>query len=304
MSNPLLPNLPTEGRAPAKVILSGEHSVVYGHPAVALAVNRWTRVRLHHRPGAATAFAPPATTNGPLLLEALTTVLPRRGIRISTETDIPIGRGMGSSASLAVATVRAHASAQGIVLDEATLHRQAFAIEKVFHGTPSGVDHSVIARGGAARFQRTDSGVQLTPLACPPLPLVVFDTGVAGSTRDLVAGVRSRRTELSDTLEAMGQLTERVITALRSPGPLSELGSLLTHNHRLLQALGVSTSQLDALVDFALQHGALGAKLSGAGGGGVVLALAPSPQTLLEHARKAGLAAFSVEVVPPEGSQP
>jgi mevalonate kinase len=237
------------------------------------------------------------------LLEAFTTVLPGQGVGISTETDIPIGRGMGSSASLAVATVRAHASAQGMVLDEATLHRQAFAIEKVFHGTPSGVDHSVIARGGAARFQRTETGTQLTPLACPPLFFVIFDTGVAGSTRDLVAGVRSRRAELSDTLEAMGQLTEQVITALRSPGSLAHLGSLLTDNHRLLRALGVSTGQLDALVDFALGHGALGAKLSGAGGGGVVLALAPSPETLLEHARKAGLTAFSVDVVPPAGSQ-
>jgi len=293
--------LPATGQAPAKLILSGEHAVVYGHPAVAVAVDRWTRVHLDHQDGPSSVHS----TAGQLpdiIQDALHTVIPREGLRVSIDADIPLGRGMGSSASLAVATVRAWSRATGQPLDAVTLNRSAHTIETVFHGTPSGVDHGVIGRGGAIRFQRTRDGISIHPMACPALPLVVFDSGTAGSTRDLVAGVRARRDELAPVLTAIGTLTERVIAALEARAPLTTLGPLLTENHRLLRALGVSTKALDHLVDFALQHGAHGAKLAGAGGGGVVLALAPEPEHLVHRAQQAGLTAFAVDVVPPTGS--
>lgn len=308
MTSPVraLDALPASASAPAKLILSGEHAVVYGHPAVAIAVDRWTRVRLSSLadPGLPTCIASTTAPVDDSLRAALTTIVPDHGLQVDIDSTIPIGRGMGSSASLAVALVRARARAQGRTPPEAEVHRAAFTVERVFHGTPSGVDHGVIGRGGAVRFQRTERGIDLQPLACPALPLVVFDSGSAGSTRDLVAGVRARRLELVDTLAALGALTERVIAALTGGAPWPELGALLSHNHTLLRAIGVSTPELDHLVDFACGHGAVGAKLSGAGGGGVVIALAPQPDRLLEYAQQAGLSAFRVAVVPPTGSQP
>ena len=297
--------LPAEGCAPAKLILSGEHSVVYGHPAVAVAVDRSTRVTLRalDDPEAPTLVTSAATAVVPTLRDALTRVVPEVGLHIGTQSDIPIGRGMGSSASLAVALVRAWCAARGVDATHDTVSEGAFEVERVFHGTPSGVDHGVIQRGGAVRFQRASAGITLTPLRCGHLPLVVLDSGVAGNTLELVAGVRARRDALRTTLDAMGRLTEQVVAELHGAAAQPEsarlvpLGALLTENHALLRTLGVSTPHLDHLVDFALQHGALGAKLSGAGGGGVVVALAPDPQPLLTAARRAGHAAFAVQVI-------
>jgi mevalonate kinase len=296
--------LPATGRAPAKLILSGEHSVVYGFPALAIAVDRWTTVQLRvaDHATAPTQVVSPAIPPSAQLTAALTEVVAPTGLVVDTHSQIPIGRGMGSSASLAVATSRAWCSARNIVPTDALVNQHAFCIERVFHGTPSGVDHGVILRGGAVRFEKSEAGPKLSAVDHPELPLVVIDTGVAGSTKDLVAGVRARALQLKRTLAAMGQLTEHVLQAVADHAPLPHLGKLLTENHRLLGEIGVSTPELDALVDFALRNGALGAKLSGAGGGGVVLALVAEPEPFLSAARTAGLTAFSVGIVPPTGS--
>ncbi len=285
------------GAAPAKLILSGEHAVVYGHPAIAIAVDRQVRVRLERRPG------PTALATAPFqdarVLPALCRVLPATGLAVHIASDVPVGRGMGSSAALAVATVRALASLEGTPLDFATVHAQGFAIERAFHGTPSGVDHAVSALGGAILYRKGPDGPALRPLACPGLRLVVLDSGSAGDTGALVAGVAGRRPAIDPVLDAIGALTLEICAAL--DGPPAALGALLTENHRLLARIGVSTPELDALVALALGAGAHGAKLAGAGGGGVVLALCDDPSPLLAAARTAGVPrAFAVRPVPPE----
>lgn len=290
--------------APGKLILAGEHAVVYGHPAIALAVRRGTWVRATRRPGPsgvdsswllADEGARVAFPADPRLGPALAAVLPPADVGLSVEADLPTGRGMGSSASLAVATVRALARLHG---EEPTIEAQierGFAVERVFHGTPSGLDHTVSARGGTLRYRRTEAGLELRPLPLAPLPLVVLDSGAPGDTAALVAGVRARRPGVDPTLQRIGDLVDALTGLLDDPAPdLRIVGALLLENHAMLREIGVCTPDLDALVRLALDGGATGAKLAGAGGGGVVLALAPVPEALLSLARARGVPAFSV----------
>lgn len=281
--------------APGKLILSGEHAVVYGHPAIALAVDRGTTV--HLRPCEGETRLEHSSVQDLRLFEALAAVLPLRGLAVRIDSDLPVGRGMGSSAALAVALVRARARLEGREADFAECHREGFAVERVFHGTPSGLDHAVSARGGGVLYRRTEEGVRIEPLALPPLRLVVLDSGRAGNTAELVAGVRGRRPGVDPALARMGALTLELARALAS-GSVA-VGGLLDENHALLQQIGVSTPELDALVDLARGAGARGAKLSGAGGGGVVLALVDEPEPVLAAAARAGVAAFPVAVHPP-----
>ena len=254
------------GQGHGKLILCGEHAVVYGHPAVAFAVDLATSVTLEARPGPTAIDGAAADAR---LTEALRLVLPAEGFCVRVASSVPVGRGMGSSAALAVALVRARAALDGTTLDDDATYAAAMPCERVFHGNPSGLDVAVSVRGGCLRFTR---GVPptLEPLAPGPWQVVVLDTGVAGDTAALVAGVASRRPAIDPHIEAIGALVDRCCGALGSP---ARLGPLLTENHRLLQAIGVSTPALDELVHLALDAGALGAKLAGAGGGGVAFAL-------------------------------
>ena len=280
--------------APGKLILSGEHAVVYGHPAVAVAVDRGTTVGLHRRPGPTRVER--AILHDRRLHEAMRSILPESGVGVSIESDLPVGRGMGSSAALAIALVRAWWALEGREPTFEDLHREGFKVERVFHGRPSGIDHAVAALAAPVRYRKGDEGPDLSPLAMPRLQLVVLDTGLAGDTQALVQGVADRRPAVDPLLSRIGALTAELIDALATDQPPAVLGELLTENHRLLAQIGVSTPNLDRLVGFARKAGAHGAKLAGAGGGGVVLALVDDPALLLNAAGKAGIPAFSVQV--------
>ena len=285
------------GYAPGKLILTGEHSVVHGHRAVALAVSRGTTVTLHDRPGPSGLMDAPYADER--LWPALATLLPPEGVGVQIESNLPVGRGMGSSASLAVALVRALAAREGRVADFEECHRQGFLVERVFHGEPSGIDHAVSALGGAVSYRRGANGPEIKALPTPLLQLAVLDTGVAGNTAALVAGVRARRPAIDPILNRMGALSEQIIQQLREAARAPDLlilGELLDENHRLLQQIGVSTPAVDALVLQARAAGARGAKLSGAGGGGVVLALLEEPARVLRVARETGADVFTVTV--------
>lgn len=281
------------GFAPGKLILSGEHAVVHGHLCLALAVSRGTTVTLTRRSG------PTGIEDAPFsdarLARALDAVLPPEGIGVSIATDLPVGRGMGSSAALAVALVRARAALAGQTAGFAECHREGFVIERIFHGNPSGVDHTVSAMGGGVQYRR---GQPIEALSLPPLSLVVMDTGVAGNTAELVARV-AELPDCAARLAEIGTLTEAVAGALH--GPPEQLGALLTENHRLLRGIGVSTPQLDALVGAALSAGAYGAKLAGAGGGGVAVALVADPEPVLQAAVAIGAEAFVAGIAPATG---
>jgi mevalonate kinase len=272
--------------------LCGEHAVVYGHPAIAVAVDRSTHVTLRPRPGRTEIRSPHVDHR---VREALCTVLPEDGFEVEVETDLPVGRGMGSSAALAVALVRARADLAGENVAAEVVEERALPVERSFHGTPSGVDVAVSAHGGCLWFERGQPPVR-EHLPCPALPLVVLDTGEQRQTSRMVAAVAARRPGCDADLEAIGALVHEARTCLHD---VRTLGALLTENHARLQALGVSTPALDALVELALAHGAAGAKLAGAGGGGVVLALAEDPAPLLRAAAARSVHAFACEVWTP-----
>lgn len=285
--------------APGKLILLGEHAVVYGHPAVAIAVDRGTTVELSPVDGPSRVLRAdiPGAEGDPRLAAAVASQVPARGVGVTIRSTLPVGRGMGSSGALAVALVRAAAAWQGRQADLDECIQRGFQVERIFHGTPSGLDHSVSARGGALAYRRGPDGPVLSPLQVAALPLVVLDTGLAGDTATLVAAVRARRPAVDPALAAIGALVTALLPALAT-GDLPTLGRGFTENQRLLQAIGVSTPEIEALVAFALAQGAHGAKLAGAGGGGVVIALHPEPDALLRAARERGVPAFSVGVWP------
>lgn len=267
------------GRASGKLILCGEHAVVHGTPAIAFAVDLGTTARLEAWEGPTHAPARPDDT---ALTAALGALLGPDGWRVHLETDLPVGRGMGSSAALAVAVVRAHTP-------DATpehIFERAMAAERVFHGNPSGLDVLVSARGGVVRYLR--AGPAFRPLPTPRWSAVILDSGVAGNTGTLVAGVASRRPGIDPLLDRIGALVDEAVQVLDDA---PALGELLVENHRLLAGIGVSTPTLDDLVALALDEGAHGAKLSGAGGGGVVLALTDDPERLVAAATRRGIAA-------------
>ena len=278
-----------QGHGHGKLILCGEHAVVYGHPAIAFAVNRGTRVTAQRRPGQLEVKSPIAD---PGLRKAAALLFGDQGWALNIESDVPIGRGMGSSAALAVALARAHAQATSGDSSVAGLMEAAMPIERHFHGNPSGVDVAVALHGHAMRFLRGP------PMAWKTLPpstwhLVVLDSQKRGNTKEQVTRVAGERPRADPVLRDIGELVSRVEEVLDQP---DELGPLLSENHRLLQKLGVSCPELDALVDFAMEHGALGAKLSGAGGGGVVFALLETPahvDLLCDAARQAGVVGWA-----------
>lgn len=277
----------SRGSGRGKLVLCGEHAVVYGHPAIAVAVDRRTDVRLAARPGPTAIHSAHADDR---LREALLEVIEPEGLDVEVDTELPVGRGMGSSAALAVALVRARAAAGGEApLDPDEVYRRAMPVERRFHGNPSGVDVAVSARGGCLWFRRGEPPIRET-IEPGPWSFVVLDSGCAGDTRELVAGVAARRPGIDADLDAIGALVEDARRVLHDP---VALGERLTHNHELLRRIGVSTPALDELVALALGAGAHGAKLAGAGGGGVVLALVDDAEPVLAAARSRGVAAFA-----------
>ena len=290
MSSQTPPPQLAAGHGFGKLILCGEHAVVYGEPALGVAVQLGIQVTLREQPG-------PTRIAGldrpdPRLAAALGLVLPSAGLEVRIDSELPIGCGMGSSAALAVALVRAEAQRLHTPLTHDEVWERAFAVEQVFHGNPSGFDHALACRGGVLRFVRGEPP-ELTALPQPQWGLVVLDSQVAGNTQALVSHVAKQRPGVDSVLSEIGGLVDEAAAVLSDA---VALGPVLSYNHTLLQQLGVSTPALDALVNLALTHGATGAKLSGAGGGGVVLAITHDPEHLLDAARNAGVRAFATQV--------
>ncbi len=297
--------------APGKVYLFGEHAVVYGEPAVPVAVERRARVTVEERDddrvrveaedlsveglvveyegdlaGATEAATPErraeAATRyvGEAIAQARDAAdRPEAGLDVRVESDIPLGAGLGSSAAVSVATVAAGVRALGTDLDRPEVADRAYRVEHtVQSGGASRSDTFCSTMGGAVRVEGDDC----TALSTPDLPFVVGFDGGGGDTGELVAGVRELRDRYefaADTVHAIGDLVRRGVVALEA-GDHGELGRLMDVDHGLLSALGVSARSLDAMVWAAREAGAHGAKLTGAGGGGCVVALDDSRATL------------------------
>jgi mevalonate kinase len=269
----------------AKIILLGEHAVVHGHPAIAAAIDRGVRVTVKPgEPGVhlrvpAWDLEVSSSDDHPVAdalrrICAASPALVKPAYHIEAEATVPAAAGLGSSAALCVAVTRGLLEARGKSWSDDQVANLANAGEHAFHDTPSGIDAAIAARGGLLWFRR---GPRPVSLEAPPVPLVIGLSGEPRSTAAMVARVTAAKKSdpaAEALLAQLGDAAERGRDALVR-GDHGTLATLMNQAHQALAALGVSTDRIDEMRRVALGAGALGVKLTGAGGGGAVIALAP-----------------------------
>lgn len=261
--------------APGKVILLGEHAVVYGFPAIAGPLEQGVTVTLE--PGG-TGVTLKGTSEGPSAiahaLRKCSQTFRVSGVEVEISGDLPQSVGLGSSAAVSVALVRAFAAAAQINMRPQGLLDKAMELEEGFHGSASGVDHNVSFERKLIRFVKGHRGQAI--MLTRQVEAVVWVAEARGSTRERVAEIR-RKQDLDPArstriFEAIGGLADVAVEALEK-GDLREVGRAMDANHEHLQQLGLSTPTLDEACARLRAMGAFGAKLTGAGGGGAVVAL-------------------------------
>ncbi|MBE0690079.1 MAG: mevalonate kinase [Anaerolineae bacterium] len=282
--------------APAKIILFGEHAVVYGKPAIAAPVPdlRAFAVTRSAEPGQgliirAVDFGHELSVGMAAEVDDALVEMSQRVLRhldvappdalIELRSDIPIASGLGSGAAISAALARALAAYCGRTLSTEALNGLVYALEQRHHGTPSGIDNTVVVYEMPILFRGPND---FQPFhAGSPMRIIIGDTGVRAPTKDSVGDVRKlykrEREAVQAKLDAIGEGVEAARRALET-GDLVTAGRLMVENHGLLSELTVSSAELDRLVEAALAAGALGAKMSGGGRGGNMIALV-TPET-------------------------
>lgn len=279
--------------APGKIILFGEHAVVYGEPALAVPVpalqaRAIITPLLTGQTGEVHIEAPDISLSSPLaalksdhpLRAAISQVVGKDNLesipacQVQISSSIPLSSGLGSSAAISSALIRALSGFLGKPLTDEEISQAAFEVEKIHHGTPSGIDNSVVVFQQPVYYQK---GKPLEFLSIEnPFQLLIADSGSPGNTRQAVELVKenwSQETErYNQYFSDIGEIV-RSARELIQEGEIRGLGRLMDDNQSLLGELGVSTPALDTLAQAAREAGALGAKLSGGGLGGYLIAM-------------------------------
>ncbi len=290
-----------------KVILLGEHAVVHGCPAIAVGIERGVtaeasaaeRNLLSLSPWGL-ALEPNALGSEPLeraFAAALALYPERPALEVSAEVELPAGAGLGCSAAIGVAVLDAIDEALGIQRSRTELAEAALVWERIFHGNPSGIDNAMSAVGGVALYRK---GEPLQPLhSNKPLHLVIGYSGESSSTKEMVASVARQLEDdpkrVNKAFEAIEVLVRNARLAIEA-GDHIALGQLLDLNHSILSSLMLCTGKLDEMCQTARAAGALGAKMTGAGGGGCMFALALKKDQALHLCEVLGPEAFLAEV--------
>jgi len=303
--------------APAKVILTGEHFVVYGAAAIVAAVNIYSKAIVSRRNDKAIVVRSSSPRRimsfidgSPRVIEGgkdTRTVLEpichvtraalehldgeERGLDIQIDSAIPVGVGLGSSAAVAVSTISAAAKLLRKRVNREAIRRLAFESECMIHKAPSGIDQTVSTFGGVIVYRR-EKPFQRIPIK-RTFPIIIGNTGKTRSTGAMVSKVRAfligRSALERKILRSAERVSKKALAALQR-GDVRQLGELMNLNHELLRQIEVSTGELDGLVSVAREAGAFGAKLTGAGGGGCMIAVAPTHRTanVVQAIRDAG----------------
>ena len=299
----------THASAPGKIILFGEHAVVYGQPALAVPVNQvhadadvsdsdragiWVNapdIRLHaEHSRLALDDALAATISA--VYEKIGIPLPEKeGVEIKVTSTIPLASGLGSGAAVSVAIIRALSAHLGQLFTDEQVNEIAYEVEKIHHGTPSGIDNTVVTYGKPIFFIK-EQPIELLTVA-KPFTIIIGDTGIPAPTKESVADVRKLWEQDKAKMEMLfgvaGSLAEVARQSIEGGHP-ERLGPLMNENQRVLTEMGISSPELNRLVEASRKAGASGAKLSGGGRGGNMIALSTKENapTIVEALYEAG----------------
>ncbi len=284
--------------APGKIILFGEHAVVYGRPAIAVPINQiQAKAYVFPEPHMPSGYMNIQAPN--IGLEAILSDLPQDhplvaaingvlkevdvsrppALTLRVTSSIPLAAGLGSGAAVSTAIIRALSTFLGHPLPAKRVSDLVFEVEKIHHGTPSGIDNTVISFEMPVFFIRDEfkGNTIETFSVAQPFTIVIADTGISSPTSSTVGDVRlawkNNPTYSEQLFDEIGEVVLAARAAIEN-SQIDALGTLMNENHALLIALGVSSPELDYLVQTARTTGALGAKLSGGGRGGNIIALA------------------------------
>ena len=208
----------------------------------------------------------------------------KAALEISLGGNLPGFSGIGASAASSVAIARAISEEFKMNLSDEKINEIAYEAEKAYAGTPSGIDNTAATYGGLIWFKRNLSGGSnsIEKLSIrKPVEIVMGNTGIVADTKEMVAGVAARKKKNPEKYDALFKLAEDLVTTARKSlkeFDLRKVGNLMSENHRLLQKIDVSCKELDYLVNLARERGAFGAKLTGGGGGGCMVALTPGKE--------------------------
>ena len=280
----------TTASAPGKIILFGEHAVVYGRPALAIPVTQihadvevsesaragiWIHapdVNLHAELNTLPSDHPLASVIHNFLF--LFRVTPFPNLEVNMSSTIPVASGLGSGAAVTVALTRALSAFLAHPMPDEEINAFAYEIEKLHHGTPSGIDNTVITYAMPVYFVKGQT-IETFKVGTP-FTIVIGDTGISAPTKESVGDVRklweADKPKWEKVFDKVGEITEEARKNIES-GKWELLGKLMDQNHTLLQEMTISSPELDRLVSAARSAGALGAKLSGGGRGGNMIAL-------------------------------
>jgi len=276
-----------------KVILFNEHFVVYGIPAIASAIGVKTTATVERSAGSGVELKDERPESPgykaqklgqqeeslDIQLKFMNIDTQHNHYNITLGGDLLAASGVGASAASCAAIARAFSQELNLNLSDERVNEVAYEGEKGYHGTPSGIDNTAATYGGLIWYRREGSAQLMERMRLrKPVEIVMGNTGKVADTKIVVAGVRERKEREPEKYERLFQNADQLVRNARKQLEdfnLEKVGAYMNENHRLLQEIGVSSPELDALVKLARDTGAVGAKLTGTGRGGYMVALTP-----------------------------